>query len=247
MPYVIAELLEQTMKPDKIILWLGEGKFPGNELPPIFSKVRACGVDIEFREDIGPHTKYFYAVKEYPDDIVITFDDDHIYDRHIIETLYRSYKKHPECVSAMLCVKYSFSEDNSECYADLWETAWNTAGEPSFQYQAEGVGGVLYPPHSIHEEVFNLEAIKRLSPKADDIWLKFMEVINGTKVVPARFIPKFYGKIIMGWCIPSSQATALVATNRNGANDKQMRAVTEAYNNWFNDGRTLLSIMNEGK
>ena len=75
-PYVIASLLNQTVKPDKIILWLAETQFPDKKLPPLFDEVRACGVEVRFcPEDLGPHKKYFYAMQEYPDHIIITFDD----------------------------------------------------------------------------------------------------------------------------------------------------------------------------
>ena len=66
-PYVIASILNQTMKPDKIILWLAEAQFPDKELPKVFDEVKACGVEIKFcPEGIGPHKKYYYAMKEYP-------------------------------------------------------------------------------------------------------------------------------------------------------------------------------------
>ena len=48
-PYVIASILNQTMKPDKIILWLGAEKFPDRNLPKIFDELRECGVYMEFR------------------------------------------------------------------------------------------------------------------------------------------------------------------------------------------------------
>ena len=37
-----------------------------------------------------------------------------------------------------------------------------------------GVGGVLYPPNSVHHDIFNIENIKNLSLTADDIWLTAM-------------------------------------------------------------------------
>ena len=36
-PYVIASILNQTMKPDKIILWLGNDRFPDEKLPPFLT------------------------------------------------------------------------------------------------------------------------------------------------------------------------------------------------------------------
>ena len=226
-PYAILSMLRQTMKPDKIILWLGTGRFPDDKLPEIFDRVKASGVDIEFREDLGPHTKYFYAVQEYPDDIVITVDDDHIYDRNLIERLYTSYKNHPGCVQALTVSRITFDDKgNMNKYVD-WEHAY--AGKPGstgHEYIAFGVGGVLYPPHSLPPETFNLETMKRLSPRNDDIWLKFMEIMNGTKVTAVASSPKMAGIYIHG----CSGESALSKYNDNSSgNQAQINAILEEY------------------
>ena len=226
-PYAILSMLRQTIKPDKIILWLGTGKFPDDKLPEIFDRVKASGVDIEFREDLGPHTKYFYAVQEYPDDIVITVDDDHIYDRNLIERLYKSYKNHPGCVQALTVSRITFdSNGNMNKYVD-WEHAYaGNPGSSSHEYIAFGIGGVLYPPHSLPPETFNLEAMKRLSPRNDDIWLKFMEIMNGTKVTVAASSTQLAGSYIYG----CSAEFALRNTNdRQGKNQIQLDAILNEY------------------
>ena len=241
-PYAIASLLNQTMKPDKIILWLGEDKFPDKKLPKIFDELEECGVEVKFcPEDLKPHTKYFYTMKEYPEDIVITFDDDYIYSRHIIKILYESYIQHPSCVTGIYCTKMTFNHDgNIKSIAD-WEYAYvNSKGHESHTYFLAGVGGVLYPPHSLHPEVFNVEAMKKLCPKADDVWLKFMEVMNNTRAVPAS-----NGNGVMGNLIPYSQEEALHYFNdHQGGNDIQIKALLEEYNT-RPEGRTLLEMMRE--
>ena len=42
-------------------------------------------------------------------------------------------------------------------------------------------GFVLYPPNTLHKEVFNTKAIKDLCLTADDIWLAAMHLLKGTK------------------------------------------------------------------
>ena len=226
-PYAIISMLRQTMKPDKIILWLGTGKFPDDELPEIFERIKSAGVEIKFREDLGPHTKYFYAMQEYPDDIVITVDDDIIYDRNLIERLYGSYMEHSGSVQSLTTARITFDDDgNMRKYVD-WEHAYaGNPGSTGHQYMAYGVGGVLYPPHSLPPEAFNLETMKRLCPKADDIWLKFMEIMNGTRVTTAASRPKIHGTVIYG----SSSENALQNYNDGlGGNQIQMNAILEEY------------------
>ena len=239
-PYTIASILNQTVKPDKVILWLGNDRFPNDKLPQIFDKLRACGVSIEFREDIGPHTKYFYAMKEYPEDIVITFDDDQVYDNYIIEKLYDSYTKHPNCVSAMRMVKITFKPDgNIAGYNDFCFDSNSPIGYETHGCLPEGICGILYPPHCMPNETFNIQAIKKLCPKGDDLWLKVMELMNNTKSVSA-----FENIEMPCWEIPASQSTALWHKNLEGGNDSQMKAIIDVYNTW-RDGKTLIEMMRE--
>ena len=190
------------------------------------------------------HTKkYFYAVKEYPDDIIITFDDDFIYRDFIVATLYKSYIAHPDCVSAMRVHKMVFTQDGSPIPYNSWESECrNAEGIESHLWFATGVGGVLYPPHCLSGEVFNLEALRKLSFMNDDVWLKFMEVMKGTKVVPAYETGKVQGRQIYG-----SQDFALWKTNvTGGENDVQIQAVLEHYSGWRDEkGRTLLEVIRE--
>ena len=139
-PYIIASILKQAIKPDKIILWLGREKFPDEKLPKIFDKLKACGVEIKFREDIGPHTKYFYAMQEYPEDIIITFDDDTIYRDFIIEKLYKAYAEHPSCVAAMRSRRITFNQDGTVAnYKNFGFDRNSPAGVETFSYLPEGI------------------------------------------------------------------------------------------------------------
>jgi hypothetical protein len=45
-----------------------------------------------------------------------------------------------------------------------------------------GVSSVLYPPHSLHEELFNKEAIIEQCLTADDVWLSCMALLKGTPI-----------------------------------------------------------------
>ena len=242
-PYAIASILNQTMKPDKIILWLGSDRFPDKKLPRIFKKLKRCGVDIEFREDLGPHTKYFYAMKEYPEDLIITFDDDVIYHGYIIESLYKSYLLHPKCVCAMRTVGIKFTQEGIMAgYLDFDFAHNEPLDAESHSYIPEGICGVLYPPHTLHDEVFNIEAMKRLCPKADDIWLKIMELLNDTKVASASESPELPGRLPF---MTSSAGAFWPQNGPGGGNDVQMKAVIDAYNTWPSNGKTLIEMLRE--
>ncbi|MDU9375481.1 hypothetical protein McpSp1_00550 [Methanocorpusculaceae archaeon Sp1] len=69
----------QTKKPDKIILYLDETQFANRQLSFFLRQYQKYGVEVIYCEDIGPHTKYYYAMQSHPDSSIITVDDDVIY------------------------------------------------------------------------------------------------------------------------------------------------------------------------
>lgn len=221
---VIAIMMHQTVKPDVIVINLGVELFEGVELPELLLNEEKLGVKINYCHDLYCHTKYYHTVTTYPDDIVITVDDDIIYSETLIEELYESYQRFPNAVSAMRVHRITFNEDLSlapyvkwnYCTADFYN-------KPSHKLLATGVGGVLYPPHVLPAETFNESALLRLSPKADDLWLKVMEIYNDVPVVNPRYQErlKFIG---------TTQEIGLCYDNVSGGqNDIQLKKIMEEY------------------
>lgn len=239
-PATIGSLLKQTVKPDIIVLWLGEEKFPEKKLPKKFEKLKDIGVEIRFRPDLKSHTKYFYAIQEFPNDIIITVDDDNIYKETLVEELYESYKKYPNCVSALRVHRIRFNNDFTlKKYADWHYDYIGEVGSCSHQYFATGVGGVLYPPQILHNETTNVEFIRKYCPNHDDFWLKIMEVMNNVKVVLASQDKMSREGLIMG-----TQSTGQWKENVvGGGNDRQMAAVMSSYNYFLGEGKELSKIM----
>ena len=50
-----------------------------------------------------------------------------------------------------------------------------------------GVGGVLYPPHSLDESMLDPEVFMKLAPTTDDVWFWAAAVSKGTYVIPVPF------------------------------------------------------------
>ncbi|MFL0493516.1 glycosyltransferase [Priestia megaterium] len=201
----IKSLLNQTCKPDKVILYLGKD-CTAKDITKEMKKLENYGLEIKMGyEDIRPHKKYYYAMQEYPNDIVVTVDDDVIYDRNLIESLMESYSKYPYAVSARRVHNIIKSEKNLQPY-NKWEFECTSIQEPSMNLIAIGVGGILYPPACMSERVFDLKSIKKICLNADDIWLKFMQVINSTPVVwvDSTFIHPVSIRGIQGLALNSS-------------------------------------------
>src|SRR5699024_1699375 len=117
----------------------------------------------------------------YPKANVITVDDDVIYPPDLVKNLKKSHKKHPNSICSNTTRIIKIYNGTIQPY-----TTWSKPVGPlkkSHQLQQIGVGGVLYPPHSLHEEVFNIKILKQKALEADDLWLKIMSLKNNTKIV----------------------------------------------------------------
>ena len=221
---VVEIMLRQTVKPDKIVLYLGQEFIKDIELPKELIYLTKKGLDIRYREDLKPHTKYYYAMQEFSNDIIITVDDDILYPKTLIESLMKSYHKYPKAISCMRAHKITYNSDGTIKPYNQWYGRVKGNMKPSHNLLATGVGGVLYPPHSFTKDAFNVEKIKELSFKADDIWLKVMEWINDVKVVKAN-----RGKGVT-LIVKDTQEVNLVDDNlNNNRNDVYMNNLLKEY------------------
>ncbi len=224
---VIESIFRQTCKPDKIILYLDDG-IKEESLPDKLLELKKCGLSIIIGgANIKPHKKYYYAMQSNPDSIVVTFDDDNLYRKDTIEKLMKSYHKHPEAVSCMRAHRMIFDTQNQLLPYNDWDLVCTKyIDEPRADLLATGVGGVLYPPHCMHTDLFDLEKIKNLSLGADDIWLKIMQLLNHTKVVAVESKMKLANPLPTD----SRSISALSVDNVSySANDKYLSKLADYY------------------
>lgn len=180
--YGIFSLMNQTVKPDRIVLWLGKDKFPNGDqnLPDDIKKLQQHGLTVKYTKDLCAYTKLIPSLHEYPDDIIVTADDDIYYDADWLEQLLNEHKNNKDCVIAHRAHKISFSDRNLASYNE-WEHEINGPSESAFNFLT-GVGGVLYPPGIFHKDILKEDIFMKLSPKNDDIWFWGMLVLNGKKI-----------------------------------------------------------------
>jgi len=225
---VLKSLLKQTYKADLIILWLASEQFQNKEkdLPKsllnLSKKIKICWCD-----DLKPHKKYYYTFKQHPDSIVITVDDDIIYNERTVETLLRSYASFPSCVSTIRANRITFDDSGKIAKYKSWEReVKDSVGTPSMDLLATGVGGVLYPPHIFDQNVFDKEKIINLALYADDLWLKVNELINKIPVVLAT-------SEISLVTISGTQESALYISNlQMGNNDVQLSNIMNEFKSY---------------
>ena len=184
--YCLYSLLKQEVKPDEIILYLGEDKFPEKELdlPKEVLRLKKHGLTIKFCKDIKSYTKVIPALKDYPDDIIVTADDDIFYPENWLKVLYEEHQKYPELIVGHRLRRMLYNNGEFENYVN-WKIIEDEM-EASFLNFITGVGGVLYPPHSLYSDVTDESIFRELCEDADDIWLWAMAVLNNTKIKIAK-------------------------------------------------------------
>ena len=180
---VIECLFRQAVLPDKIILWLSQEQFASiQSLPAQLLKYQKKGLDIRLVEgDIRSHKKYAYAFKQYPEDIIITIDDDVFYPSYMIQSLCASHGQYPHDTIANVAHQICYTPQGEVLPYNEWKhnTTQSHCSEHIFQV---GVGGVLYPPHCTIKEVIDTRLAFSTCPCGDDIWLYAMCRLKGTMI-----------------------------------------------------------------
>lgn len=178
---VVECLLRQTIKPDKIILYLSKKQFSTLDvLPKKLLKLQQRGLEIILvEEDIKPHKKYYYALKQYPLDYIITVDDDNFYESDFVEKLLYYSRVHINCIICNRASKITYTGDCVSKY-NKWKRASSFSIDNGNFFI--GCGGVLYPPESLHPKVLDIKTFSTLCPLTDDIWLNLMARLNSTPI-----------------------------------------------------------------
>lgn len=228
-PFAIYSIFQQNVLPNRIVLNINQEKWNDDNLPELIKKLQIAGLEVNFCEDVGPHTKLLPALQKYPDDVIITVDDDVYYDHNMIEDLISDYKKKSNpcviCKSALVV-----STENGEF---LPYTQWPMATK---EISAEklisphGFCGVLYAPHIFSEEIFYKSVYQSLCKYADDIWFSVMEIKEHIPVYLSS-IPKHDVIYVDHYneYVPTNSDALYFQNAGEGRNNVQLAALVEHY------------------
>ncbi|MBQ6750222.1 MAG: hypothetical protein IJR02_05560 [Bacteroidaceae bacterium] len=179
----IESIFQQTCQANRVVLWLATEEFCNQPLPELLKRQIKRGLEIRFVKDIRSYKKLIPALAEFPQANIITVDDDIIYPIDMVELLMKAHQRHPAAICAIASRKIELNPDGTFCPYNSFLFENPAKDECSFYYIPEGFGGVLYPPHALHEEVSDEAKFMSLAPTADDLWWKAMELLNKTPVV----------------------------------------------------------------
>ena len=233
----IQSLLAQKCLPDLVVLWLYRGDFPNGEadLPRELRRKLSFDVQIKWVDhDLKPHKKYFWALQEFSDDLVITFDDDLVYPNTLIAELLEAYQAFPDCIISARTHLMTFGKEGQLLPYSRWIleaplTMPNLVKCPSMKLFATSGAGTLFPPHIMPVETFDMNTIKKLCIGADDVWLKCMQMISEIPVVATAANQALT-------YIPNTQDIALCNINLGqGGNDVYLNQVLQYCSHLYPD------------
>ena len=225
----IESIFQQSVQVSRVVLYLSDKEYVRAEQLPIALQCQMKrGLEVRFVKDQGPYTKLLPALREYSDANIITIDDDILYSVNMIERLLKAHDEFPDSICALATPVLEWEDGNKLKSFYQLEYEYPECPKQSVMYVAEGFGGVLYPPHSLPDEVFNSSVFSRLAPTADDLWFKAMGLLKGTGVVAASMGWDVYEDLIVDEDV---QTMGLIQENkRSDVYDRQFRSLLEHYN-----------------
>lgn len=224
--YTIYSLLNQNFPPDKLILWLDEDSFPLREenLPRDLLELKNFGLTIDWCENLRPYKKLIPALEKYPDDIIVTADDDLFYQPDWLEVLYNEHLKNPDYVIAHRAYRIRLNAQGNIYPYDNWYKEIVSAQLFYGNFFTSGAGA-LYKKNFFHNDILKREIFMKLTPFADDIWFWAMTVLNDTKIKIPSAAQRYLTYVDID---AQSGGETLWAVNRS-KNDEQIRQVLEYY------------------
>jgi hypothetical protein len=207
-------LLNQSVRPDRLILWIALADL--SALPREVLEFRSHGLEIRGAPELRSFKKVIPALKAFPDAFIATADDDTFYPHRWLESLASAYSPLERRIPCGRMHRIVVQEDGTPSPYMAWRHGVRDR-TPSPLNFATGVGGVLFPPGSLHPDVLRSDLFLRLCPTSDDAWLYWMARRAGWSFKLAQ--PTFKYR---SW--PGTQACALRLKNAGpwGENDRQI-------------------------
>ena len=230
--FCIYSIFNQTIKPDEIVLWLANEQFPNGEkdIPQEVLNLKKLGLKIKWCEDIKAYKKLIPALKEYPNDLIVTADDDLFYPENWLELLYENHKQNPNDIICQRSRKISFNNDCSLKSYDEWELNDGEIKQSYLNFSTNGAGS-LFPPNSLYFDVSNKHLFEKLCPNADDVWIWAMAILNGTKIKGVKDNMTQLTYVNLARELNILNEKTLYSSNFEGGNDLQLKNVLDYYPN----------------
>ncbi|MFC5581100.1 glycosyltransferase family 2 protein [Rhodanobacter terrae] len=217
----IKSLLEQTIIPDAIVLWIAE-----EEMGSLPNSVRELSdkITIAPTRNLYSYKKIVPALRAYPHAHIVICDDDIYYPRHWLEELVRSFAIFGKAILAHSVHRFHYLPNGQMApyYDWSFDVQDNRSRTRSSDTIAVGVGGVLYPCGSLHSDVTDESLFTELCPRGDDLWLYVMARLNG-------FFPIKVGNRLHPIFWPDTQSVGMFRENMYKNDDVAISKLASHY------------------
>lgn len=186
----VKSILRGSVLPDKLVLYLTLADFGEGELPQELLDLERENPIFEIRDygrDIRSYRKLVPALADFPDSIIVTVDDDVDYHPDMLKELLELHCKYPERVIAHRAKRILPGQPYRKWPKFRWYDFVTRRDRSGFDVIQTGVAGVLYPPHSLREDMIDPELFTVIAPTADDLWFWAAAVANGREIMPVPF------------------------------------------------------------
>jgi hypothetical protein len=188
-------------------------------------------VIIEQCENLKPANKIIHTAKKFPEENIITFDDDVIYPRDRVEILANRHKEYPKNPVAFRNRRVSFTGEKIIPYSQ-WKLQHDKYGPNSLNFPTT-VSGSLYPAGIFPESFFDIQTYKSICLNNDDVWTYFHMLLNDTPFVSG-------GIEIAPKSVEGSQGSALWKSNvSHGRNDQIISDMEKRYGSIYSLTRRM--------
>ncbi len=186
----IKSLLRGSVLPDKLVLYLTFAQFGEEGVPEELLDLARENPVFEIRDydrDIRSYRKLIPALRDFPEAVIVTVDDDVAYGRNMLRDLLRLHEQYPDAVIAHRAKRILPGKPYRRWPKYRWYSFVMKRIHRSFANIQTGVGGVLYPPHSLDSSMMDEELFSSIAPTADDLWFWAAGVAKGNMVIPVPF------------------------------------------------------------
>ncbi|SQH77490.1 conserved protein of unknown function, might belong to glycosyltransferase [Shewanella benthica] len=222
---VIESLGKQSIKANKIILWLDQNEFCLETLPKVLVDQTHRGLVISFCQNIKSYKKLIPTIQIFPDWNIITTDDDILYPYDFIEKLSHESNANPDTIICNHAHKITYKNKSLNKYKE-WELETKDFESSKLIFPV-GAGGIYYPTGCFDSRLINVDDFMLLAPTADDMWFKLMSSLNGFPSKRINDVRDFNDRFIP---ITRGQKIALYHNNVNGGmNDLQLDKLLTHY------------------
>lgn len=230
LPYTLYSLIKQCLLPKSIEVYIGKNEYDNaDELPELLQCFLNIGVNFHFVDDLRSYKKFIFALQDFPDEPIITVDDDMVYHPNFISSFWAAYQDSDKKTVLGSIGRYEQKDKNGYYlpYSQWIDCRSQTPENACISFY--GCGGCLYPPHIFDNEIFNVSIFQKLAPFADDLWFWAMEKRNNIKRQLITYSPFSLYHLVNRINMYRQEGSLTYLNDRLNKNDAQLLALISYY------------------